>query len=437
MAENEGMEGKDLAKDKKVEFEAKIMQVVENLKNGHTSISTEGLEVSNYDGQYVLKMRGIEFAIIRENSNDSYSFEYNTKNYKELIETLQSEGIELEQLGLPDLKEVAIDQEEKEQREDEEGQEQEENDDEERDEERDDKEKPELGEDKEEEVDEKKEEIAKQYGVNSSQVIHIAKNKKITRENFGQIAKWSNDYDDIFIVPGEDEFSRKFIGVNEGKQEEIENAQNNPIRGKNPDVTVKRIDGDKITDVRPLAMYQLDDKSSIAIVRDQYGQPEALYCREQAGDKKAFWGSVIPEASSKNIYQQDTKTRNFMDSKYNSSHDLDNKAEALERQEDLEKRGLPSKGEGVQREEIEGTNKQNIEHNIDDIVEDLMRRDGIMDKATVPDNYYDNKAKKVLSMMETNENISYEDAVQRVDEENTREEGGRAQGDAPTDPRRG
>lgn len=145
----------------------------------------------------------------------------------------------------------------------------------------------------------------------------------------------------------------------------------------------------------------------------------------------------IPEASGKNVLQQDIETREFMDHKYNSGYDLDNKSDALDRQADLEKRGIPSEKEGVQLEEIEGNHKQNVIKNVEDIEKDLMSRDGITDKLTVPPGYYENRAKKVLAIMEADENITYEQAVEKVEEQGQREDGGRTPGEQPKDPRRG
>lgn len=53
MAENEGME-----------FEKRILEAIEDLKTGQTTISTEGIEVTNYGEQYTIKLKGITFGII-------------------------------------------------------------------------------------------------------------------------------------------------------------------------------------------------------------------------------------------------------------------------------------------------------------------------------------------------------------------------------------
>lgn len=432
MDENEDME-KDLAKKEKKEFNDKLLEQIAKLKNGESAIIIGELEATKLADQTILKIRGKSIAIVRGGT-----IEYNLTNFEKLKEELAEEGQTLDDLGLPDLQ-TEIDKIQKQNSEEEKEQEEkDENDGEEIEEEEKDDEKPELEEEDKENQDEKKEEIAKKYNVNAKHVIHISKDEKLTEnEKFQGLANWSNDYDEVYFVPGEDLYTYKAIGEKKGKQEEIEQATTKRVDGKNPSVTVKRIDGEQITEVRPYAMYEIDKDTSVAIVINEHGEREALYCRNQAGDKREFWGEVIPEESGKNVLQQDIETREFMDYKYNSKNDLDKKTDALKRQEDLERRGMPSEQEGVQPGEIEGSHKQNVEKNIEEIEKELMAKDGIVDKATVPPGYYENKAKKVLKMMEANENITYEQAVEQVEEQGQREEGGRSPGEEPKDPRRG
>lgn len=431
MAENEGMEGKDLAAEQKKEFKQIVLEQIAKLKNGESQIVVGELEATKIGDQAILKVRGKSIAIVRGNT-----IEYNLANFEDLKKELAEDGQTLDDLGLPDLQ-AEIDKIQKqtsarEQQNQEEQKAQEENDEDVVDEEKDDN-KPKL-----EDKDEKKEEIAKKYNINASQVIHIAKDEKITEdERFQGLVKWAEDRDDVYVVPGEDPYTYKFIGSTDGQEEEIEAGNNKVIGGKNPDVTVKRIDGEKITEIKPLAMYEIDSETSIAIVKNEHGEPEALYCRQEAGKEKAYWGSVIPEASGKNVLQQEPEVREFMDHKYNSGLDLDKKSNALERQEELEKRGLPTDKEGVQVEEIEGSHEQNIALNIEKIAEDLMKKDGIVDRATMPPGYYENKAQKVLNLMQENENITYEQAVEQVENQGQREQGGRTQGETASDPRRG
>ena len=417
MAENDSLTGKDLAIEQKRLFEENVQEAIETLneRNERTTVSIEGIKLTRLPEKSVFSLKigdnEIELGEVDKDGN----FKYNEKNIETINNYFKEQGTSLKELGLPDFKGFVELEKQKQAEEKEHNNNGEEIDDPEQDDN-----KPKLKEKEDKEAkDEKKEKIAKQYGVNSSQVIHIAKNKKITKENFGQIAKWSKDYDDIFILPGEDEYSRKFIGVKESRQEEIVDAEKQ-IAGKNPNVVIKRVGEREITEIRPIAMYELDDRSAIAVVRDQYGRPEALYCRQEGGDKKTFWGSVIPEASGKNVYQQGPEVREMNDYRYNSNNDLSKKADALSRQSDLEDRGLPSKEKGVQVEEIEGTPKQNREINVEDIKKYLMSRDGIVEEMQVPPNYYDCKAKEILDMMEEDKEMRFEDAVEIADNREVR-----------------
>ena len=134
------------------------------------------------------------------------------------------------------------------------------------------------------------------------------------------------------------------------------------------------------------------------------------------------------------MLQQSPETRDFMDHKYNSSLDLEEKTFALTRQDDLEKRGVPSKAEGVQVNEIDKSHEQNRELNVEEIAEDLMTRDGIVDRLTVPPGFYENKAEKVLKLMEENKSITYEQALEQIETKGQREAGGRTPGE-PRDKR--
>ncbi|MBO5413043.1 MAG: hypothetical protein J6A29_01835 [Clostridia bacterium] len=425
MAENEGMEGKDLAAEEKKEFKEKVLEQVQKLKNSETKMVVGELEATKIGDQAILKVRGKSIAIVR-----GETIEYNLENFEELRKELAEEGQTLDDLGLPDLQEEidkiqkqnSEQQEEKDKEEDE--QTQGEGNDEELDEEEKDDEKPDL-----EDNDPIKEEIAKKYNVKVRDVVHFANDERVTEhERFQGLAAWSREYDDVYAIQGKDPYSYKFIGIRDGEQEEIEAGNNTVIGGKNPDITIKRIDGEKITEIKPLAMYEIDSNSAIAMVKNEYGEPEALYCRQEGGDEKTYWGSVIPEASGKNVLQQSPETRDFIDHKYNSGLDLADKADALTRQRTLEERGWPSKAPGVQINEIDKSDKQNREVNIEDAVEDLMKKDGIVDRLTVQPGYYENKAAKVLKLMEENETITYEQAVEQVENQGQREAGGRTPG---------
>ena len=199
--------------------------------------------------------------------------------------------------------------------------------------------------------------------------------------------------------------------------------ENRQIGGKNPDITIKRMDNEgNITEIRPIAMYETDNETAIAISRDEHGKTEALACRQEGGDEKTYWGSIIPEASGKNVNQSPTEVREVISKDTNSSLDLAKKGNELEYTKDLNERSAPIE---VKVDSIDGNHTQIRAEIIEKIAEDLMKRDGILDRSTVQPGFYENKAQKVLKLMEENKGMNYEEAIDRVENQNKRDEGGR------------
>lgn len=425
MEENEAMEGKDLALDERQEFEGKILEAIKELKKGETTISVEGIEITNYGEQYTINLKGITFGLIDKEGN----FSYNKQNFAEIKKSLEEEGLTLEELGLPDIEQwIDEEQQEQEQEELEEETSEEELGEEEKDEE-------DLSEEKaaeEETIDEEKMQLSKRYGVNPNQIVHISlaeRSKRVTgKETMAGLTKWGEKYDDVFILPGEDEYSWKTIGVDkDGKEEEFSDKQ---VEGKNPNVTIKIQDenspNEALKEVRPLAMYDIDGKSSYAIVRDSSGKTQALYCRQEEGKGKEYWGQVIPEAQGKNVKEAPAETRESMSREYNSNYDLAKRGESFEKAKSLEERGFPSKnGKGVQLEEIEGTHEENRALSKEAIINDLADR--AIAKSPMPINKkayielhgeeLNARAEKILSIGEQDSEITYEEAIEREAEQ--------------------
>lgn len=424
MAENDAMEGKDLAVKEKKEFEERVLEAIQDLKEGQTTISTEGLEVTNNKDNYIIKLRGIPFGLISKDGK----FMYNKENFKQVKKALGEEGITLEDLGLPDVEEW-IDREEKQKKDQEIGEsEKDEKDLSDDMEEKDKEESKPKGEEKTE--DKAKDEIARRYRVSPNQVVHIStgtRSKRVTdKDHFSGIAKWAEKYDDIFILPGEDEYSWETIGVDkEGKEEVINNRQQ---EGKNPDVTIKmenqNSSNEEIEEVRPLAMYKIDNHTSYAIVRDNAGKTQALLCRQEEGKGKEYWGQVIPEAQGKNVREASPESREAISPEHYSAYDLAKRGQAFEDAKSLEERGYPSKeGKGVQMEEITGTPAQNRELSKEAIINDLADR--VIAASPMPMNkdayikihreQLNEKAEKILAMGEEHDDITYEEALKEVE----------------------
>ena len=438
MEENEG---KDLAQNMKEEqkqaekyYENVSLElskiVLNNVTIGerHEQKQTESgdvEEVVTYEVYIDFKGESVLIATIDENGNLTpnesilQDEKYNDEDRKKLGDMLNLLGLEKDEVNMEKLQEQlkTIDAKTKKELEQEKGEKTEEIEETAKDDNE--------GEEKQEEQEEKdKEKIAKKYKINTNQIIHVdLENEKITEdETFSDLVKWADGQKEIYVIPGEDEYTWKTIGRKEGEEEFTEiKAAHKQIHGKNPNITIQKIDNEKITEVRPLAMYEVDNDTAIAIVRNEHGEPEQLYCRRQEGEQK-YWGTVIPEASKKNVRQLEFDVRSFMSTKNTSGLDLEKKEDELKKARDLSERGVPSKEEGVQIYEIDGNSRQNREVVKEEIVRDLMQRDGIVDKLTVPPGYYENKAEKVLGLLEQNQEINYEQAVEQIDKQGEREE---------------
>ena len=439
----EEKEGKDLAQDMRKEQE-EIEKYYENVKLELSRIKLENVTIGekheqrqNDDGDieefisygvYIdFKGESILIATIDENGklvpNESIlqDEKYNYEDRKKLGDMLNLLGLEQEEVDIDKLQEQLkdIEAKTKEELKQEKNLEEEES----------------IKDEGKEELKEKeesdKEKIAKKYNLNTNQIIHVdMNNEKITEdETFARLVKWADGKEEIYVIPGENEYTWETIGRKKGEEEftKIEGA-NKQIYGKNPNITIQRIDDEKITQIKPLAMYEIDSDTAIAIVKNEYGEPEQLYCRKQEGEQK-YWGTVIPEVSKKNVTQLDFDTRSFMSSKNTSEMDLIKKEKELKKAQNLEERGVPSKEEGVQVYEIEGNRRQNMELVKEEVVKDLMKRDGIVDRLTVPPGYYENKAEKVLKRLKQNQDINYEQAVEQIEKEGERESGGRTPGE--------
>lgn len=428
MAENEGMEGKDFAKEEQVKakFEEILTQIINEMEHDEATVTIEGtninINVKKEKKIHQISLCGKQIATVDENNEFLYDIE-KLEDVKKLLENGKRPVAKYEDLGLPDI-EYLKELEKEKQKED--GEQEKENpDDEEKDEnEKDEEEKPDLEDDKED-----REEIAEEYNISSKDVIHVKRDDpdKVTEhENFASAAKFDKKYKDIYMLREKDPYTWKAIGKDkDGKKEEIENEQNKQTGGRNPDITIKKVSGEKIEEIKPLAIFKIDSQTAYAIAIDEHGQSEFLYCRQQAGDKKNYWGIKVPEAERKNTIQESADAREFLDRRNNSSQDLADKAEAFEKADDLDKRGVPSKEKGVQTYEIEGNERQNREVAKEEIKEDLYERLGIKEKmkGAMPgyldyiEKKLDQKAERIMQLLEEDDSITYEEAVSRVEKE--------------------
>ena len=448
MGENEG---KDLAKNMKQEREEQEKDLAKDMKKEkqeeekyytHVNLELSKIVLNdvtigenqgayniyiNYKGESVLIATIGEDGKMNPNSSILEDEKYTEEDKKALGNMINLLGLEQEKVNLDKFQEQMKDKKglTKEELEQEKEQEKEEEEEIKDNEPKEQEEEEEL-EEKENQKDDdtKREEIAKKYKVNAKQVVRLnIKDEKINEDDtFQRAVEYAKGYEEICVIPGKDIYSWKILGRKKGEKEfdEIEQA-NKQVHGKNPDVTIKTIQNDKIVEQKPLAIYEIDGKNIMAVVKNEWGEPETLYCRKQEGEQK-YWGTVVPELSNKNVRQLGFDERSFMSEKNTSGMDLAKKEDELDKAQDLNDRGVPSKEEGVQVYEIDGNARQNAATRKEEVVNDLMRRDGIVDKLTVPPGFYENKADKVLALLEQNKDMQYEEAIEKVENSGQRDE---------------
>lgn len=445
MAENEGIEEKNIAEEKRKEAKQKFLEAVQDLKEGHTKVIgileaqtiKEGkkliikkeLVVRKNNDQYLISINGNTFAIANKDGNFIY---INKLADLENKLKMEDESLSLRDLNLPgldealDREEQAKKQEEHQTKNKEEKQEVENQGDEQEDEVGD--EKPEL----EESQEEKLEQLSEKYKIPAGQITHFKPHsKRITKdENLAELSQIFDEYDDVFSFPTENKKTQKFVGVKNGKEEKIE-LENKQIWGKNPNIKIKLIDDDKIkTDLKVLSAYELNENGDVmAFIENEHGESDALYCRPEAKDKKSYIAARIPEASVKNVEQGSPEVREAVSSRYNSSRDLSKLSDRIEEQEALEKQGLKSGTQGAELNEVK--NKSEMHEKDINIIIERLNEDGIKDEPPGKCQYF---AEKVLDKMKK-DGKDIENAIEEVMKEGQKEPGGRTPGEPNKDKR--
>ena len=281
----EEKEGKDLAKDMKKEKQEEEkyythvnLELSKIVLNDVTIGENQGAYniYINYKGESVLIATIGEDGKMNPNSSLLEDEKYTEEDKKALGNMINLLGLEQEKVNLDKFQEQMKDKkgltkEELEQEKEQEKEEEEEIKDNEP------KEQEEELEEKENQKDDdtKREEIAKKYKVNAKQVVRLnIKDEKINEDDtFQRAVEYAKGYEEICVIPGKDIYSWKILGRKKGEKEfdEIEQA-NKQVHGKNPDVTIKTIQNDKIVEQKPLATYDIDGKKYYGSSKKRVGR---------------------------------------------------------------------------------------------------------------------------------------------------------------------
>lgn len=111
----EGNVGKDFALNEQKKSEKLTLETIKNLKiRPGKTIVIGGMEITNFGGQSTIKIEGIDivFGILDEDGK----FTFNRENFEDARKALEEKGLNLKELGLPDIKQW-IDLEEQQERE--------------------------------------------------------------------------------------------------------------------------------------------------------------------------------------------------------------------------------------------------------------------------------------------------------------------------------
>lgn len=339
---DEGNVGKDLALKEKQEFEERILEAIEDLRTGETTISAEGIEVTNYGEQCTIKLKGITFGLIDKEGN----FTYNKQNFIEVKKALEQEGITLEELGLPDI-EQWIDEKEKQEEQEEQQREGEQKDEEDLSDDMEEKDEEEPGKEKDKKDNSEQEQMKK----DSKNWQEMDLDREFTdSENFGEWIRGTlHVYPDRVYRRQKGAHDFEYVGEFDGKYEPLELSTD--LEGKNTtqEVYIVKEDG----------TLELDEVDSILLTKDgNYGiatkVPDGVsaemtksYSVTRTKDGK-YLATQLIEKSGQNR-DPNLPGKEVGDRYRNSVYDVE---EFIEQKEEIENRDMEFAEDGTTIDEI-------------------------------------------------------------------------------------
>ena len=263
--EDESMEGKDLALEEKMkEFELNILEIIEDLKEGESTTSIEGLRITKSKDNYMLELKDITFGILDKDGN----FTYNKSGLKEIKKALAEEDMTLEDLGLPDI-EKAIDQREQEEQQKDEKE----------------REEKDLSEDKEEEEKDEPKEEEKTEDEEEKEI--ESKNrpenlKKLNSNIMKLLAPSARAYGNIYLNS-----EGEIVGYNKSTKQ-IEPVKGiSRIKGNSANKQIHGTENDKHQHVNASILYQIDSRPNtgfaVTIDGTENGNRDLKYTMRRVG----------------------------------------------------------------------------------------------------------------------------------------------------------
>lgn len=348
--ENGSMEGKDLAQDRKSEFEIEVEKEIARLNVGEKSTSIEGLELIKYSNtQAGLTLYGIPITLIQNGK-----FQYSANGLKQVKTMLKDHGLDLEKIGLPELgeklNEIELDKQNgKEQTEREEEKNNETNKD-------DNEKKPEKNEAKNTEEGH----IEKDYSW-----IEIRSDREIDemRTFVGAIKKEHPEIEGIertFIVPSKNDSKsyKLYAQCKGGKYKEIPLEMTEGRNQTQEQVTVTQNDGTNSTKKTPIQILKINNRSMIMIYNGGRTNTEVHIGVRTDGDN--YKSTPISSARAQNnLHDPNEDVRRQISSNSASQREGDTREKAYAVMINFEKQNVPDEidpskdGKGIEAKEME------------------------------------------------------------------------------------
>lgn len=378
MAQNESMEGKDLARQERIKqnFEDMIMDIINNMDEPQTTInsSIEGISIKVIqldDDKYELNLMGEKIGTAIKNKDILYDIE-GLKNVTRKLENNGRPIANYDDLGLPDIEYLEYLEKERNK-----GEETREIEKQTQKDEKEQEESEELDEDgrDEEEKDDKKPELNKKQPnwIKLDLSAQVVYNKTLA-----QMLPNGHKYKEVYVAPGKDQFSYNLVGGDEQNgYEPLEGLEK--TEGSNPTQKIISIQNQGKMDVKSeqsFAMFKIKGRESegfsINLAQSGNNQLEVNYWRKSYGDNYISI-PIAQETADRGYNEHSPEARYFMARSTHSNWGMDDKIDDSKDIEEISAK-LPSQinpaSDGIQLEELD---KQTFrEKLIERIMKDVM-----------------------------------------------------------------
>jgi hypothetical protein len=400
MAENDAMEGKNLAaaEKQKQEFEDMIKDAINSKEKGQTESFLQNgiitMKIIQTENSYKVSLLNKDIATISKDGK----FTYNIKELEEVKKSLENQKRPIanyKDLGLPDieyLKELEKDKTKDER--DIEASEIKEKDEKNKDNEEKSEEENEVKEEQEKDEEKPKLNSKKPNWIKLDLSKEVVENTPLRN-----LIPNCEKYEEVYIVPGKDQYSYTIQGGNKENGYEVINELER-TEGNNPNQKIISLEGDGTKQVetkQALAMFKIkgreDEGFSITEAQPGNEQIRMEYWRKAYGDM--YISTTVPQAHADRGMDRPTpEVRHLMSKNYTSRLEMEKIFETHEDLENLEKQDVPEQvnpaADGIQLEELD--REEFKEKMYEKVLQDLKN-----EKGNQPPGFLESKAKYIVN----------------------------------------